>query len=162
MIDETILEGLFRQYYGEMMRVADTLLYTDEEAEDVVQDVFVRLMEVGALPCEGKMRAYLLTAVRNGCLNRMKQKTLKERVHNLYSLDVEAGGRLAEAEAELLEAITTYAESRFREPHRSIFRLRFEEGLTLREIALRLDMNLKTVFKYLSQSVNDIRTQFRR
>ena len=45
MLDKRILERLFRQNYSGMIRLARTILGDDGEAEDVVQDVFVRVME---------------------------------------------------------------------------------------------------------------------
>lgn len=162
MIDKTILHSLFCQHYSEMKHLARTLLYTEEEAEDTVQDVFVRFVEAarkGATPKNAK--AYLMTAVRNSCINRIRQKSLTEQVKNLYSIDAEADLRYVEERLETLEAVCDYAESHLTEPHRTIFRLRFKEGLTLNEIALQLDMNLKTVFKYLSQSIQNVQKQFR-
>ena len=50
MLNKKILEGLFRQHYSEMFHLARTLLGADEEAEDIVQDVFVRLMETDIIP----------------------------------------------------------------------------------------------------------------
>ena len=76
MIDKKRLHGLFSHHYSEMIHLARTLLYDDAEAEDVVQDIFVRLMESNILPTDDKARAYLLTAVRNSCINRIRQKTL--------------------------------------------------------------------------------------
>lgn len=168
MIDRTTLQRLFRQHYSEMNRLARTLLYDDESAEDVVQDVFVRLMDADILPAEDdgehqspKMRAYLLTAVRNGCINRIRQKSLREQVKNLYSIEAETDTQYIEQRTETLEAVCDYADGYLAEPHRTIFRLRFKEGLTLKEIAQQLDMNLKTVFKYLGQSICRVQQQFR-
>ena len=39
MIDKTDLHKLFCHHYSEMIHLAKTLLYDDEEAEDAVQDV---------------------------------------------------------------------------------------------------------------------------
>ncbi len=61
MIDKTILHRLFCRHYSEMIRLARTLLYDDAEAEDTVQDVFVRLMQSDILPAEDKLSAYLMT-----------------------------------------------------------------------------------------------------
>jgi len=161
MIDKTILHRLFCRHYSEMIHLARTLLYDDAEAEDAVQDVFVRIMEGDTLPADDKARAYLMTAVRNGCINRIKQKTLTERFRELYSLDVDSDWQHAEQRMAMLEAICDYANSHLQEPHRTIFRLRFEEGLKLKDIASQLDMNLKTVFKYLRQSIQTVQKQFR-
>ena len=154
MIDRTTLQRLFCRHYSEMIRLARTLLYADEAAEDVVQDVFVRLMDADILPAEDKTRSYLLTAVR-------RQKRLSEQVKSLYSIEAETDMLYIEERTEKLEAICDYADSHLTEPHCTIFRLRFKEGLTLKEISCQMDMNLKTVFKYLSQSVLRVQQQFR-
>ena len=161
MIDKTILQGLFCQHYSEMFHLARTLLYDAEDAEDVVQDVFVRLAESDIAPAEEKVRAYLMAAVRNGCINRIRQKSLTEQVKNLYTREVETDGWHTDERLQAVEAVCDYADCHLAEPHRTIFQLRFQEGLTLKEIALRLDMNLKTVFKYLSLSIQHIQQRFR-
>jgi len=161
MIDKTILHRLFCRHYSEMIRLARTLLYDNAEAEDAVQDVFVRLMQSDILPSENKLSAYLMTAVRNGCINRIRQKTRTEQFRELYSPDAESDWQQAEERLATIEAICDYAENHLGEPHLTIFRLRFEEDLKLKDIASRLDMNLKTVFKYLSQSLESIQKHFR-
>lgn len=161
MIDKKRLHGLFSHHYSEMIQLARTLLYDDAEAEDVVQDIFVRLMESNILPTDEKARAYLMTAVRNSCINRIKQKTLGERVRELYSLDTASDWQQVEQRMATIEAVCDYAENHLEEPHLTIFRLRFQEDMMLKDIASRLDMNLKTVFKYLSQSIKIIQKQFR-
>ena len=152
MIDKTDLHKLFCHHYSEMIHLAKTLLYDDEEAEDAVQDVFVRLIERDILPADDKAKAYLMTAVRNGCINRIKQKTLTEQFRELYSIDTETDWQQDEQRMAMLESICDYADN-------NIFQLRFEEGLKLKDIASRLDMNLKTVFKYLGQSIQSVQKQ---
>ena len=161
MIDRTVLKRLFCQHYSEMIHLAKTLLYDDDEAEDTVQNVFVRLIESDILPADDRAKAYLMTAVRNGCINRIKQKTLTEQFRKLYSMDVESDWQHAEQRMAMLETICDYADNNLHEPHRTIFQLRFEEGLKLKDIAERLDMNLKTVFKYLGQSIQSVQKQFK-
>ena len=161
MIDKTILHRLFCRHYSEMIHLARILLYDDQEAEDAVQDVFVRILEGDSLPAEDKARAYLLTAVRNSCINRIKRKALAEQFRELYSVDAEADWQHAEQRMATLQAISDYAENPLSEPHRTIFRLRFQEDLKLKDIASRLGMNLKTVFKYLSQSIQSVQEQFK-
>lgn len=161
MIEKTILQGLFCQYYNEMFHLARTLLYADEDAEDTVQDVFLRLMEADILPTPEKTRAYLMTAVRNGCINRIKKKSIIEQVKSLYSVEADSDMKYIEERLETLDTVCDYADNHLTEPHRTIFRLRFMEGMTLKDISQQIDMNLKTVFKYLSQSIQNIKEQFR-
>lgn len=173
MLKKEIIEGLFRQHYSEMFHLARTLLGADEGrlrvggrrsgmgasagmAEDVVQDVFARLMETDIVPEAEGMRAYLMTAVHHGCMNIIRRTALRQQVERLYPIDETHDLQPTDQMKERLDAIQAYA-NEFAEPHRSIFHLRFDEDLTLREIAQRLGMNQNTVYKYLRQSIQQIR-----
>ena len=160
MIDKTILHRLFCLHYSEMIRLARTLMYDYSEAEDIVQDIFVRLMQSDILPADDKVRAYLMTAVRNGCINRIRNKSITNQFRELYSMDIDSDWQHIEQRMETIDAICDYAENHLQEPHLTIFRLRFEDDMKLKDIANQLGMNLKTVFKYLSQSIDEIHKHF--
>ncbi len=160
MIDKTILHRLFCLHYSEMIRLARTLMYDYSEAEDIVQDIFVRLMQSDILPADDKVRAYLMTAVRNGCINRIRKKSITNQFRELYSMDIDSDWQHIEQRMETIDAICDYAENHLQEPHLTIFRLRFEDDMKLKDIANQLGMNLKTVFKYLSQSIDEIHKHF--
>lgn len=74
MLDRKILERLFRQNYSGMIRLASVLLRDDKEAEDVVLDVFERLMRPGSTA--SITTGYLMTAVHHGCVNVIRKKKL--------------------------------------------------------------------------------------
>ena len=160
MIDKTILHRLFCLHYSEMIRLARTLMYDYSEAEDIVQDIFVRLMQSDILPADDKVRAYLMTAVRNGCINRIRKKSITNQFRELYSMDIDSDWQHIEQRMETIDAICDYAENHLQEPHLTIFRLRFEDDMKLKDIANQLGMNLKTVFNYLSQSIDEIHKHF--
>ena len=158
MLKKEILERLFRQHYSEMFHLARTLLGADEEAEDVVQDVFARLMERDIIPEAKGIRAYLMTAVHHGCTNIIRRTSMRQQMESLYHADDTTDLQPIDQMTERLDAIQTFA-NEFTEPHRSIFHLRFDEDLTLKEIAQRLGMNQNTVYKYLRQSIQQIRSK---
>ena len=160
MLDKNILEGLFRQHYGKMIHLARTLLGDDAEAQDVVQEVFARLLENDYLVTRHKTEAYLMGAVRNRCLNLIRRKGLRERVRHLFPVDELDDERPIKEQVDELEQIHAFVETRVEEPHKSIFFLRFDEDLTFKEIAARLGLNLSTVYKYLSQCIQQIRIHF--
>jgi len=86
MLEQRIIEQLFRRNYSEMIRLARVLLACDGEAEDVVQDVFLRVANSDIPP---KNDSYLLIAVRNACLNKIRQMQLHEQVKNLLPIEDE-------------------------------------------------------------------------
>ena len=157
MLEQRILEQLFRRNYSEMIHLASVLLGDDEEAEDVVQDIFLRVADSDIPP---KNDNYLLTAVRNACLNRIRQMQLHDKVKGLMPIEDEADLQPIDKRLERLEDIAAYADEQLEEPHRSIFHLRFDEDLTVSEIARRLGLNPNTAYKYLMQSIQQIRHHF--
>ena len=152
------LEMLFRQNYNEMIHLARILLDDDGEAEDMVQDTFLRIADSDIPP---KSESYLLIAVRNACLNRIRQMQLHERVKNRLPIEDETDLQPIDKQLEQLEALSAFVDEQLEEPHRSIFHLRFDEDLTIAEIAHRLDLNPNTAYKYLVQSIQKIRNHFK-
>ena len=157
MLEKRNIEQLFRQNYSEMNHLARVLLGDDEEAEDVVQDIFLRVARNDIPP---KNDNYLLVAVRNACLNRIRQKQLHEKVRNLLPIDADADFQPIDKELERLEDIVAFVNEQMEEPHRSIFHLRFDEDLTIADIARRLGLNPNTTYKYLAQCMEHIRQHF--
>jgi len=140
-----------------MIHLASVLLGDDEEAEDVVQDIFLRVADSDIPP---KNDNYLLTAVRNACLNRIRQIRLHGKVKELMPIEDEADLQPIDKRLERLDDIAAYVDEQLEEPHRSIFHLRFDEDLTVSEIARRLGLNPNTAYKYLMQSIQQIRHHF--
>ena len=158
MNDKSILEGLFRQHYGKMIHLARTLLHDDAEAQDVVQDVFARLLENEYQMTGGKTEAYLMSAVRNGCLNRIRKMQLRERFKHLHPLGEADETHSIEEVMDELEQIKAIVDAHIKEPHKTILRLRFDKELTFQEIASRLDMSVGAVYKYLRQCISRIKS----
>ena len=157
MLEQRYIELLFRQNYSKMIHLARVLLGNDGEAEDVVQDIFLRIADSDIPP---KSDNYLLVAVRNACLNRIRQKQLHEKVRNLLPVDADADFQPIEKQQERLEDIAAFVDKQMEEPHRSIFHLRFDEDLTIADIARRLGLNPNTTYKYLAQCMEHIRKHF--
>ena len=158
MLEQRTLERLFRQNYSEMIHLARVLLGNDEEAEDVVQDIFLRVADSDFPP---KSDSYLRTAVRNACQNRIRQMQLHDKVKSLLPISDEADLQPIDKRLERLEDIAAFVDEQLKEPHRSIFHLRFDEDLTVGEIARRLGLNPNTAYKYLMQSIQRIRQHFK-
>ena len=157
MLEQRILEQLFRRNYSEMIHLARVLLNDDEEAEDVVQDIFLRVADSDIPPQNNR---YLLASVRNACLSRIRQKQLHDKVKGLMPIEDVADLQPIEKRLERLDDITAYVDEQLEEPHCSIFHLRFDEDLTVNEIARRLGLNPNTAYKYLRQSIQQIRHHF--
>ena len=162
MIDKDTIEQLFRQNYSGMIRLARTLLDDDGSgmADDIVQDVFARLLQRdGATDVTS---AYLMTAVYRGCMNQIRQKSLREQLRKLYPTELDTDITPVAQRMERLGEIQKFVAEQLEEPHRTIFRLRFDECFTLRAIAIRTGLGIGTVHKYLQQSIQQVRLHFKK
>ena len=147
MLDRKILERLFRQNYSGMIRLASVLLRDDSEAEDVVLDVFERLT---------RMESSASIAVHHGCLNVIRKKKLQEQVSNFYPVEMEEEINPISRQLDQLAEIQ-HCIDKMEEPCHSILCMRFDDELTIREIAEHTKLSIGTVHKYLHQGIQQIK-----
>ena len=70
-----------------MHRLAAMFLHDNALASDVVQDVFHTLLS--GTPSSATTTAYLLSCVKNRCLNRLRDMDTRDRIRRLIALDAE-------------------------------------------------------------------------
>ena len=151
------LEILFKTHYTAMYRLAVSLLYDPDESKDVVSDVFATLLNNGMVIKSDDARGFLLTCVRNGCINVIRHKRLRERFANLH---------IPEPIAETSDDSVTLAELReYIDKHlppltRRIFTLRYLHDMTCQQVAEAVGVSRVTVHHHLSQSLEKINAYF--
>ena len=158
MTDQKKLEKLFRQHYRQMYRLATMLLHDDAESKDVVHDIFARLLDDPKELKEETAEHYLLTSVRNRCLNVIRSRQIQERVEHLYLLDLDTTITPTERLEEELKAL--YRGVGELEPPvcRDIIMQHFRDGITFKEIARRQGVSETTVYKHLRRALHQLRT----
>ena len=102
---------------------------------------------------------YLMTAVHHGCMNVIRKKNRHEQVRDFYPVELEDETYLAVQRLERLAEIQ-HCINNMGEPCHSIFRMRFDDDLTIREIAEHTKLSVGTVHKYLQQGIQQIKLHF--
>jgi RNA polymerase sigma-70 factor (sigma-E family) len=140
------LDDVFRLYWADLVRLAAFILGDRGAAEDVVQDVFVRVHQRGD-PVDGDPRYYLRTAVINGCRTTLRRWRLirrhaerHERVSPCPPLTAEEAAMLSEDRRRVLVALASLPPRR-----REVLVLRFYLELSEAEIATALGISPGTV-----------------
>ena len=82
------IEQLFRKHYARMTRLARTLIYDDEEARDVVSEVFATLIKTDIAP--KNTEGYLLMSVRNRCMNLLEHKSVRAKFEQAYIIEIKS------------------------------------------------------------------------
>ena len=162
MTDQKKLEKLFKQHYRQMYRLATMLLHDDAESKDVVHDIFAHLLRESQDLREETAEHYLLTSVRNRCLNVIRSRQIQERVEHLYLLDLDTNITPTERLEEELESLYKGIDQLEPPVCRDIIMQHFRDGITFKEIANRLGVSETTVYKHLRRALNQLRTQLKK
>ena len=154
-MEMTEAQQLFRQYYAKMYRVARTILYDEQESEDVVSDIFESLLRGRIVLMPDTEERYLLTSVRNMCIKRLRHIPTPLG-GNGYAEPVDD----SEKDDERLTDIDEYVAGHLSTQEQRIFRLRFTDGCSYEEIAAAEGISRVAVWKHLSHALNLIRNRF--
>ena len=140
--------ALYAREGAALYRVAVALLGSPADAEDAVQDVFVALAQAGAsLAAVEDLRAYLFTALRHAAA---KKATRRRRLDPLP--DAVAAPEPRQWSVELERALAALPAAR-----REVIALKFDGGLTFREIAAVLGVSPNTAASRYRDALAELR-----
>ena len=161
MTDQRKLQKLFKQHYRQMYRLATILLHDDAESKDVVHDIFAQLLDDHRDLREETAQSYLLTSVRNRCMNVIRSRQIQERVEHLYLLDLDTTIMPTELLEEELKALRIGIDLLEPPVCGDIILQHFRDGFTFKEIACRLGVSETTVYKHLRRALSQLRTHLK-
>lgn len=161
--DEQAFELLFRKYFVRLCAFANKFLNDPEEANNIVQDVFVKVWEDHeSIDPEDSLKAYIFKAVQNHSLNNLRRRKVESKYTAVYRLvyleQYELSGYESLLGRELEENITT-AIDKLPGECRKIFELSRIEGLKYREISETLNISTKTVEAQMSKALKLLRLE---
>lgn len=158
------IERLFRAHYVQMHRMAVALLHDGDTARDIVHDVFVSLLEgrgaLGADNHSGECEmsaAYLMNAVRNRCLNHIRNCDIHRRIENRYFIDDEEYDNEDWPDDETVSQVCDLIRSEISPQARTVVRLRFAGGRKFSEIAATMGISETAVYRHMSNALTIIR-----
>jgi len=157
-MDNHAFEELFKKYFTPMMAFSRRILGDEDDAREVVHQVFINLWEKrNEIDLSTSLKSYLLTAVNNRSLNviRDRKKFSSEEVPEIAGeWDVSAQIESMELEEKIREALDSLPDR-----CRKIFELNRFDGLKYAEIAKQLDISVKTVENQVSKALRILREQ---
>jgi RNA polymerase sigma-70 factor (ECF subfamily) len=157
-MDQQNFEKIFKAYFPALMAFSRKILGSEDDAREVVQQVFINLWERRhEIDLSTSLKSYLFTAVNNRSLNviRDRKKFSPEEVpEGAEAWDVSAELESLELEERIRGAIAALPER-----CRVIFELNRFEGLSYSEIANELDISIKTVENQMSKALKILREQ---
>ena len=155
MKDKQEFEAVFRRYYKAMYLLALRMLHDEAEGKDVVSEVFAQLLDSTVDLHAETLQGYLLTSVRNRCLNLLARQQRGQAVL------AELNPVTPSEDEELLSMIQRYVSEQLPPLSQQVLRLRYQQGLKYREIAEELQVSEVTVHNHLSQSLKRMKEHFK-
>jgi RNA polymerase sigma-70 factor (family 1) len=160
--DKSAFAEIYRRHWGTMYFHALKMLEDENEAKDIVQEIFISLWARSAkIALNGTLTSYLFMAVRNKVLNLIRDKKTRAGYIDLFSLyiDEEVNTTLEQIhEKELLIAIEETIQS-LPEKMKEIFELSRKGFLSHQQIADQLNISEKTVKRQISNALRILRTK---
>jgi len=169
---DMVFSEIYLTYYSKLKRFAKEYVILDEDAENIVQDVFMGIWErYDSIRLIENMNAYLFKLLRNRCLDYLRykvsvekyNKTIQNAFESELSLKLQSLDRFDEdlLSEENLEVIITDAINTLPEKCRDIFLLSRVEGLKYKEIACRLNISVNTVENQMSIALKKLRIKLK-
>jgi RNA polymerase sigma-70 factor (family 1) len=162
--DNEAFEQLFKKYNQKLFNFCYRMLRSKQEAEEVVQNTFLKIWENrNSLDESYSFSSFLFKITQNKVFNEFRSK-LNQRYYREYIAeyaeilenDTEKSINFAELEKTIKNLLEMVPERR-----RQIFLLSREDGLTYKEIARKLDISENTVDTQIRKTLDFFRQNLR-
>lgn len=149
---------LFTRYYKKLCFYAERITHNGDQAEEVVQELFIRIWENRkTIEVDKSVKAYLYRSTYNRSVNALRslkkfevveEEKISEKSYQCADNDI----LYFELEVRLFEIIDSFSEKQ-----RNVFIMKRFDNRSYKEIAAELSMSERMVEKYLSKSLSALR-----
>ena len=165
--DEAATAELYDRFGSLVFKVARQTLPTRSEAEDAVQEIFVRLWQTADRydPRRAKLVTWVMLITRRHLIDRMRRSAVRPPTAALEGEDVRGPqseiepGRKPQDEERNARLMSRLAE--LPKLQREVIERAYLQGFTLREISEQLDAPLGTIKSALSRGLSRLREHSR-
>ena len=160
---EAAFNALFEKYWDKSYAEAYKRLKDADDAKDIVQEIFTHIWTNRQFLNIKNLPAYLHVAVRNRVIKLM---TRQKPVHPFFSLMDNIPEKYSLADSNLLwkEFFSAYEALLQSLPpkRRVIFRMRYQDGLSTKDIAGQLGIKRKTIQNQLGKAIDTLKVSLLR
>jgi RNA polymerase sigma-70 factor, ECF subfamily len=150
-------EDIFHEHYAPLCNYAAKIVRDFEAAEEIVQDLFVNLLDNQALDKVEHIDRFLIRSVKFRCIDFIRRK---EKLHTIpleYLEENDVVDSEPDSEEEI-HALFLYMVAKLPPKTKEVFMLVRQTGLSYKEAAEKLDISIKTVENQMSRAFKKMRT----
>lgn len=164
-----VFNTFYSRYYDSFVRFATTYVKNRDTAEDFVSDSFTKLWEKrGELAPDTNLQAYVLTIIKNNCLNHLKREKLKLNIVNdlkdLQQWELQTRINTLEATdpeeifSDEIKKLVQKSLNKLPERTLQVFLMSRKQFKTNKEIAELLNITTKGVEFHISKALKELRS----
>jgi RNA polymerase sigma-70 factor (family 1) len=161
--DEHAFRLIFHAFSGKVYSFSLRLTRSQETAEEMVQDVFLKIwVNRASLADIENFNGYLYTITRNLAFNTLKRMSVEEKAKT--TLQRELTDKHFDTEETVIhrdyQQLLNRAISHLPPQQRLVYSLCHQEGLRYEEVAQRLKISRLTVKTHMQQALRTLKSQF--
>ncbi|WP_426326247.1 RNA polymerase sigma-70 factor [Pedobacter sp. R-06] len=153
-------DEVFLKHFKSLHAYAFTIIKEKDDAEEIVQNVFVRIWtKREQLKTDGFLKSFLYRSVHNESLNYLKHQKVRSNfnVHYADAVKNDTGNLNTEIMATELEKNIHSAINELPEKCRNVFQLSRFDQMKYQEIADALNISIKTVENQMGKALKILR-----
>lgn len=155
-------EEMFNQMFPKVKSFARKILQSEEDAEDISQDVFVKLWNAPEIwEKDENWNSYIYTIARNLIYNHLKHQTVEQKFYQQADSETEyrwvADDIYNALYAKELRILIKLTVSHMPEQRRKCFYLSRQEEMSHAEIAEQLGISVRTVERHIHLALGDLK-----
>jgi len=159
--DEVAFTELYDRYWEKMLIRANMQLQSPEDAEEIVQDIFIRLWRRReSIDIRHTFHTYIASILKYECYRLLAEKKARKLVTQYGDLPEKMDHSTEQwLDYESLRAELERTVQQLPEKCRIVFRLSREQGLTEKQIAENLQLSPKTIQTQMYRALKKLKTR---
>lgn len=160
---EISFKEIFNRHWLPLYRIAYSRLKSKNDAEEIVQEIFVNLWQGRQTHTIINLSHYLKVAVKHRVISRIRSQIVKEKYWDYYKKFIPNFDLATEELVELsdLDHALNKAIQKLPEKTQLFFRLNRIQGLSIEEISDRLKVPRRTIEHHLTKSTRSLKVMLK-
>jgi RNA polymerase sigma-70 factor (ECF subfamily) len=154
-------ESFFIQNYPKVKRFARHLLMGEQDAEDIAQDIFLKIADKPAIWQDPEQSGkYLFTMTKNHIFNVIKHRNIERKYEKMIAGEspiAEEFGIVDKLYAKEIELLVQYTIEQMPPQRKEIIKMSRYKGMSNAEISEALNLSVRTIERHIYLALKELK-----